>query len=144
MRSVPVLVEIGHLAGYKALNAHAGRVGDGDVLFVKHGTAEDVVLAAEHRAVKVDLGDDLLGAGQLHGGVDRDLCFQHTADHALHAVHLSGGGNAQGIGDAAALHQLDVHQVGRAGLHDPQGICRAEHALVGQHGHIGMAIPSFR
>ena len=29
MRSVPVLVEIGHLAGHKALNAHAGRVGDG-------------------------------------------------------------------------------------------------------------------
>ena len=70
MRSVPVLVEIGHLAGHKALNAHAGRVGDGDVLFVEHGTAEDVVLAAEHRAVKVDLGDDLLGAGQLHSGVD--------------------------------------------------------------------------
>ena len=98
-----------------------------------------MVLAAEHRAVEVDLGDDFLGAGQLHSGVDRDLRFQHTADHALHAVHLSGGGNAQGIGDAAALHQLDVHQVGRAGLHDPQGICRAEHALVGQHGHIGMA-----
>ena len=70
MRSVPVLVEIGHLAGHKALNAHAGRVGDGDVLFVEHSTAEDVILAAEHRAVKVDLGDDLLGAGQLHSGVD--------------------------------------------------------------------------
>ena len=92
MRSVPVLVEIGHLAGYKALNAHAGRVGDGDVLFVEHGTAEDVILAAEHRAVEVDLGDDLLGAGQLHSGVDRDLCFQHTADHALHAVDLGSGG----------------------------------------------------
>ena len=55
MRSVPALIEIGHLAGHKALNAHAGRVGDGDVLFVEHGTAEDVVLAAEHRAVEVDL-----------------------------------------------------------------------------------------
>ena len=53
MRSVPVLVEIGHLAGHKALNAHAGRVGDGDVLFVEHGTAEDVDLAAEHRTFAV-------------------------------------------------------------------------------------------
>ena len=63
------------------------------------------------RAVQVHFGDDLLGAGQLHGCVDRDLGFQHTADHALHAVDLRRRGNAEGVGDAAALHQLDVHEM---------------------------------
>ena len=41
--------------------------------------SEDVILAAEHRAVEVDLGDDLLGAGQLqlseeYGLYRQDYC----------------------------------------------------------------------
>ena len=66
-------VQIGHFAGDETLDAHAGCIRDGDILLVEDRAAEDVVLAAEHRAVQVHFGDDLLGAGQLHGCVDRDL-----------------------------------------------------------------------
>ena len=38
-------------------------IGDGDLPLVEHRAAQDGVLAAQHGAVQVDLGDDLLGAG---------------------------------------------------------------------------------
>ena len=75
-----------------AMDAQTWVVGDGDLPLVEHRTAQDGVLAAQHGAVQVDLGDDLLGAGQMHGGVHADLGFQHAADHALHAVDLGSGG----------------------------------------------------
>src|SRR5699024_11770417 len=79
------------------------------------------------------------GSGQLHGGVHRDLGLQHAADHALHPVDLGGGGDAEGAGQAAALHQLDVDVVGRPALEDAQGVGGAEHAFVGHHRHPAVA-----
>ena len=73
----------------------------------------------------------------MHGGVHADLGFQHAADHALHAVHLGGRCDLEGVVQAAALHQLDVHEVCGSHLHDGQCVLRGEHALVGQHRHIG-------
>ena len=73
----------------------------------------------------------------MHGGIHADLGFQHTADHALHAVHLGSGCDLEGVVQAAALHQLDVHEVCGSHLHDGQCVLRGEHALVGQHRHIG-------
>ena len=54
MRSVPVLVEIGHLAGHKTLNAHAGRVGDGDVLSSNTAPPRMWSSLQRHRAVEVE------------------------------------------------------------------------------------------
>ena len=45
------------------MDAQTWVVGDGDLPLVEHRTAQDGVLAAQHGAVQVDLGDDLLGAG---------------------------------------------------------------------------------
>ena len=81
-------IQILDLARLNALDAKARLVGNRDLLFVEHGTAEDGVLTAQHGAVQIHAGDDLLCAGQMHGGIHADLGFQHTADHALHAVHL--------------------------------------------------------
>ena len=75
-----------------AMDAQTWVVGDGDLPLVEHRAAQDGVLAAQHGAIQVDPGNDLLGAGQLHSGVDRDLGLQHAADHALHAVDLGSGG----------------------------------------------------
>ena len=46
-----------------AMDAQTWVVGDGDLPLVEHRAAQDGVLAAQHGAVEVDLGDDLLGAG---------------------------------------------------------------------------------
>ena len=46
-----------------AMDAQTWVVGDGDLPLVEHRAAQDGVLAAQHGAVQVDLGDDLLGAG---------------------------------------------------------------------------------
>ena len=75
-----------------AMDAQTWVVGDGDLPLVEHRAAQDGVLAAQHGAVQVDLGDDLLGAGQMDRRVDTDLGLQHAADHALHAVDLGSGG----------------------------------------------------
>ena len=72
----------------------------------------------------------------MHGGIDGNLCFQHTADHALHAEHFRRGGNFQGVVNAAALHQLDVNEVSRAHLQNGHGVFRGEYGLVRQHRHI--------
>ena len=119
------------------VDTQAGVVGDGDLPLVEHRAAQNGVLAAQHGTVQVDLGDDLLGAGQMDRRVDADLGLQHAADHALHAVDLGGGGDFQGVIQAAALHQLDVHHVCGAHLHDLQSVLRGEHALVGQNGDVG-------
>lgn len=76
-----------------AMDAQTWVVGDGDLPLVEHRTAQDGVLAAQHGAVQVDLGDDLLGAGQMDRRVDADLGLQHAADHAFHAVDLGSGGD---------------------------------------------------
>ena len=47
---------------------------------------------------------------------NRYYMFQHTADHALHAVELCDVADLQSGPDAAGFHQLDVDEVGRAGL----------------------------
>ena len=73
----------------------------------------------------------------MDGGVDGDFGLQHTADHALHPVDLGGGGDFQGVVQAAALHQFDIHQVGGPHLHDGQGVLGREDALVGQNGDVG-------
>lgn len=97
MRSVPVLVEIGHLAGHKALNAHAGRVGDGDVLLVEHGTAEDVVLAAEHRAfelVRIEarrygvpvVGSEIIGLVPMEALIDTASYYLGLEDFSMNQV----------------------------------------------------------
>ena len=75
-----------------AMDAQTWVVGDGDLPLVEHRAAQDGVLAAQHGAVQVDLGDDLLGAGWMDRRVDTDLGLQHAADHALHAVDLGSGG----------------------------------------------------
>ena len=46
-----------------AMDAQTWVVGDGDLPLVEHRAAQNGVLAAQHGAVQVDLGDDLLGAG---------------------------------------------------------------------------------
>ena len=75
-----------------AMDAQTWVVGDGDLPLVEHRAAQDGVLAAQHGAVQVDLGDDLLGAGEMDRRVDTDHGLQHAADHALHAVDLGSGG----------------------------------------------------
>ena len=118
-----------------AANAESGRVRHGNILLREHRAAQHGILGAEHRAVKVDFRDDSARARQMHGGVHGNLRFQHAADHARHAVHLGRGRDLQRRIQAAALHQLDVDQVGRAHLHDFERVRGRKYAFVGQHRH---------
>src|SRR5699024_8970713 len=54
-------------------------------------------------------------------------------------VDLGGRGDAEGVGQPAALHQLDVDVVGRPALEDAHGVGGAENALVGHHRHPAVA-----
>ena len=72
----------------------------------------------------------------MYGGVDGNLGFQHTADHALHAEALGGRGDFQGVVQTAALHELNINEVRRPHLHDGHGVLGREHRLVRQHRHV--------
>ena len=120
-----------------SLNAQTRLVGDGDELLLEHRAAQNWVFTAQNGAIQVDFGDNFLGAGQMDSGIDRNLGLQHAADHALHAVNLRRRGNLQGVVKPAALHQLNVHQIGGPHLHNRQSVLGGKHALVSQHGNIG-------
>ena len=55
-------VNIGDFSALNALNAQAGGIGNCDLLLIKHRAAEDGILAAQHRAIQIHLGDDVLRA----------------------------------------------------------------------------------
>src|SRR5690606_4319381 len=96
--------------------------------------ALDWIDAAQRRPVEVDLGDRAgLGHRQVYRGGNADRGLDHAADHAVHAVPLGDVGDADGIGDAAGLHQLDVDDVGGATLDQVDHLGGAEHAFVGHH-----------
>src|SRR5581483_4047302 len=56
-----------------------------------------------------------------------------AADHAFHVVHGGDVGNADGVGDAAGFHQLDIDDVGGAQADQFDHFHRPEHALVGHY-----------
>ena len=82
----------------------------------------------------------------MHGGVHADFGLEHTADHALHAVDLGGGGDPQRVVETAALHELNVDQVRRAHLHNRHRVLGGEYAFirhdrdVGALGHVAQAL----
>ena len=96
-----------------------------------------MILTAKHRAVKINLCDDLFCTGKVHRCCNADLGLQHAADHALHAINLRSGSNFQRIGDAAAFHEFDVYKIRSAHLHDFERVFRREHAFIRKHRHIG-------
>ena len=55
------------------------------------------------------------------------------------AGRLGDGVELQGVEDAAGLHQLDVHQIGRAQRHDSQHVARAVAAFVDHDRRAGLA-----
>ncbi len=69
----------------------------------------------------------------MHGRGHADAGLDHAADHAFHPVHRGDVGDADGVGDAAGLHQLDVDDVGGAHLDQVDHLGRAEYAFVGHH-----------
>src|SRR5688572_14067903 len=113
-------------------DAQAWRIGDRDLRLVEHHAAVDRVGRAQRRAVEIDLGDDVgLGHGHVHRGRHADAGFEHAADHAVDAVHRGDVCDADRVGDAAGLHQLDVDDVGGTHADQLDHLHRPEHALVG-------------
>ena len=68
----PLLV-VQILDTFNAPDAQTRFISHGNFFFVKYGAAQHRVLRAQHRPVQVHLGDNLPGAGQMHGCVDADL-----------------------------------------------------------------------
>ncbi|KAG0919724.1 hypothetical protein G6F31_021002 [Rhizopus arrhizus] len=96
--------------------------------------ATDRIELAQRRAVQIDLGDHIaLGHRQVHRGGHADARLDHAADHARHTVDAGDVGNADRVGQAAGLHQLDVDDVGRTLLDQVHHLAWAEHTLVGHH-----------
>lgn len=87
------LVNIPDFARHHALDAKARGICEADFLLVEQRAAQDMILTAKHRAVKINLCDDLFCTGKVHRCCNADLGLQHAADHALHAINLRSGSN---------------------------------------------------
>ena len=55
-------VDIDESAILDALNAQTGGIGNRDLLLVDHRAAQDGIFAAQHGAIQIHLGDDILRA----------------------------------------------------------------------------------
>ncbi len=131
------LVQILDLARLNALDAKARLVGNSDVFFVEHCTAEmgsSLHSTGPSRSTRV-----MICFAQARCTAAFTLILASSMQPIMHSTPYTSAADAnlEGVVQAAALHQLDVHEVCGSHLHDGQCVLRGEHALVGQHRHIG-------